>query len=276
VILKHILFPVDFSVQTRAVQNDVEWLARRFGSRVTLLHVAHGVKQNLADYRIDLPEELLTRTTTRGGIAWDIADYSSKRHVDLIVMGTHGYGIVKRFLVGSILDDVLHRAICPVWIRSAHESGSKHRILAVRSVLCAVDVNEEAFPLLRFTKRIAEAFGARVYLLHSNPDAKATSRTAFGFDAALVADEILSLQRQAGTDFFVILATEPVQTAVIRATLEHQVDLIIIGRGLGHRWFDAHAYEIIRQSTCPVLSYSLHQTEVSSARGKVAKAAAGV
>ncbi|HEX4227396.1 MAG TPA: hypothetical protein VHZ07_01915 [Bryobacteraceae bacterium] len=38
--VENILFPIDFSVQSRAMNSDVEWLATHFNSRrVTLLHV---------------------------------------------------------------------------------------------------------------------------------------------------------------------------------------------------------------------------------------------
>ena len=37
--INHILFPVDFSGHSRALNGDVEWLASHFNSRVTLLHV---------------------------------------------------------------------------------------------------------------------------------------------------------------------------------------------------------------------------------------------
>jgi len=37
--LDHILFPVDFSDHSRALNAEVAWLASRFRSQVTLLHV---------------------------------------------------------------------------------------------------------------------------------------------------------------------------------------------------------------------------------------------
>jgi hypothetical protein len=37
--IDHILFPVDFSNHSRALNSEVEWLAAQFNSRVTLLHV---------------------------------------------------------------------------------------------------------------------------------------------------------------------------------------------------------------------------------------------
>ena len=44
----HILFPVDFSDHNRALARQVEWLANRFDSRVSLLHVSE-VPKAIAD-----------------------------------------------------------------------------------------------------------------------------------------------------------------------------------------------------------------------------------
>src|SRR5947199_10689757 len=37
--MKHILFPIDFSECSRTLNREVEWVANRFDSQVTLLHV---------------------------------------------------------------------------------------------------------------------------------------------------------------------------------------------------------------------------------------------
>ena len=281
-IFKHILFPVDFLVQTRAVERDVEWLARRFGSRVTLLHAAQApygwsdvrgtaefsgqtaglfdcaAKENLPDCRIDVAEDRLTRIVARGRTARDIADQANEDDIDLVVMGTDGCGIAKRLLFGSILEEVLHEVPCPIWTRAARESDSLHN-LDVTNILCLLEISEEAFPLLQFAKQIADAFGARISLLHSDPGAKPSKATRSGvvqYEDVQVGDGILSLQRQAGTDFSVFLTTEPVQEAVRHMALDRKADLVLIGRGTGHHWFTAGASGVIRHSPCPVLSYS--------------------
>ncbi len=40
--------------------------------------------------------------------------YATERGADLIVLGTHGYGPVKRFLLGHVADRVIRHAHCPV------------------------------------------------------------------------------------------------------------------------------------------------------------------
>jgi nucleotide-binding universal stress UspA family protein len=46
----------------------------------------------------------------------EISRYAAAHHADLIVMGSHGYGPVKRFLLGSVTEQVLHHASCRVLV----------------------------------------------------------------------------------------------------------------------------------------------------------------
>ena len=46
----------------------------------------------------------------------EIVRFAQERGADLIVMGTRGYGGVKRLLLGSVADHVLRQATCPVLV----------------------------------------------------------------------------------------------------------------------------------------------------------------
>jgi nucleotide-binding universal stress UspA family protein len=47
-------------------------------------------------------------------VATQIIDTAQQRNADLIVMGTHGRGGVKRLVLGSIADYIVRHASCPV------------------------------------------------------------------------------------------------------------------------------------------------------------------
>ena len=42
--------------------------------------------------------------------------FVAENDIDMVVMGTHGYGGFKRFLMGSVADHVLRKADCPVTV----------------------------------------------------------------------------------------------------------------------------------------------------------------
>jgi nucleotide-binding universal stress UspA family protein len=59
--------------------------------------------------------ELKTETFTDvKSVIGSIIDYATSRDVDLIVIGTRGRTGLKRFLMGSVANGVVHHAHCPV------------------------------------------------------------------------------------------------------------------------------------------------------------------
>ncbi|WP_027389755.1 universal stress protein [Chrysiogenes arsenatis] len=44
----------------------------------------------------------------------EIVDYAEKNDVDLIIIGSHGYTGIDRFLLGSVAERVVRKAKCPV------------------------------------------------------------------------------------------------------------------------------------------------------------------
>ena len=51
-----------------------------------------------------------------GAPAGEIIQYAADHHADLIVLGSHGHGAVRRFLLGSVADKVLRSAGCAVLV----------------------------------------------------------------------------------------------------------------------------------------------------------------
>ena len=49
-----------------------------------------------------------------GAVADQIARFAKRQGADLIVMGTHGYGAIKRVVLGSVAERVISQASCPV------------------------------------------------------------------------------------------------------------------------------------------------------------------
>lgn len=56
----------------------------------------------------------VSRHVLVGTPAEEIVRFALQNGADLIVMGTHGYGPVRRFLLGSVADRVVREASCPV------------------------------------------------------------------------------------------------------------------------------------------------------------------
>jgi nucleotide-binding universal stress UspA family protein len=52
--------------------------------------------------------------TIRGNVAESIINYSQKNAIDLIIIATHGYTGVKKFMLGSVALRILHHSKIPV------------------------------------------------------------------------------------------------------------------------------------------------------------------
>ena len=132
--LHRILVPVDFSAGSDAALEMATSLARDSGGSLILAHVeVIPLSAAGGEYLYAIPEppteELLARLEAvvvpdshvpveRRLLAGDPADaiirLAQNEDVDLIVMGTHGRRGLTRLLMGSVAEDVVRRAICPV------------------------------------------------------------------------------------------------------------------------------------------------------------------
>jgi nucleotide-binding universal stress UspA family protein len=287
----HILFPIDFSNQCSGLKKQVEWLAGRFGSRVTLLHVfeipaswygsseamfvnsdcfesiKEEAKRRVREYSINVPEERVERFVAEGDAAAHITQWASENDVDLIVMGTHGYGKFRGLLLGSVTAKVLHDVSCPVWTNALVNAKEDSPVDGFSHIVCALELTDEAVPVLHFTQELAQKFGARVHVVHSVPKMEARPDKYFDFDlhrylteSARV--EISKRQREAGTDFPITISDGRIATGVADVARDEGADLIVVGRGKCQELFGrlrTHTYGIIQEAPCPVLSYAVGQ-----------------
>ena len=136
IALNHLLVPHDFSETSAAAVRYALELARRFGSRLTFLHVGNSAQAaldtefpiGLESAREDAIRERLLKIVTPheqlefaphfvvrpGNPAAEIVRYAADHNVDLIVMGTHGRGLVGHAVMGSVAEKVVRTAFCPV------------------------------------------------------------------------------------------------------------------------------------------------------------------
>jgi nucleotide-binding universal stress UspA family protein len=274
---KRILFPADFSAQSRAVVPFVKAMARCFGSEIVVLHVIHVPPSAPLDtdrYRIEssvaldrfIAEEFsgtpVTPELPEGDTAQEIAGYAHDHHADLIMMPTHGHGPFRALLLGSITAKVLHDAHCPVWTGIHAEQMTSHSPDRWKRVLCAVDTEDRDGQVIKWASDFAQEQGMELQLVHAVAGADGMwtqendpSMYDFLFHAAR--ERLAALLEKAGTSVEIRLIGGSVGSAVHKAALEYNADLIVIGRGAIHQALGrlrSVAYSIIRAAPCPVIS----------------------
>lgn len=281
-----ILVPIDFSERSNQAVRFAVPVAERFGSEIILLHVLppyrefgaiemagtmtdilagrrRDAERNIAGFaREELAPHRVRRLLLDGDPAGEIVDCARREQAGLIVMPTHGYGPFRRLLLGSVTAKVLHDADCPVWT-TAHAEAVTSGAAALQRILCAVDLSPSGVLALKWSAQLAAAFGAQLKLVYAV--AELDPRTEgfyfspewrkFLVDNAEKA--VADLQQQAGTAAEVMLTMGPAPEMICEEARQAQADLLAISRGadagiLGR--LTGHAYSIIRQSPCPVVS----------------------
>jgi nucleotide-binding universal stress UspA family protein len=131
--VKGILVPTAFSELSDAALYYATDMARVFGARLYLLHVLGKTGENLemnfpvARFETAVGQRLGTFVSKEdierlrpeyavriGTPAEEIGRYADARDIDLIIMDTHGRSGVAHLLLGSVAEQVMRTAPCPV------------------------------------------------------------------------------------------------------------------------------------------------------------------
>jgi nucleotide-binding universal stress UspA family protein len=140
VTLRRILVPTDFSAESAAALKYGIAFAEAFGGAIHLIHVIDviagaeplafqiGARQSVEtaietrawdDLNGLLPADERKRLRAELALEWgapfvEIVRYVKEHAIELIVMGTHGRGGVEHLLMGSVAENVVRTAPCPV------------------------------------------------------------------------------------------------------------------------------------------------------------------
>jgi nucleotide-binding universal stress UspA family protein len=265
-------------------------VAQKFGSKITLLHViklpegiyagmdaAYPISLDVESMQLDAERQLrgffdsadassiprgLVSVAAVGEPASEIAGYAGKNGVDLIMMPTHGYGRFRNLLLGSVTAKVLYDVACPVWTATHTEDPALPDHARCENILCAVDLTPDDVPTLQRAAELAAVCKARLRLVHAVADAEPQPKN---FDESFrrskrewAREELAKLQREAGTKLEACVESGAISHLVRAVALDHNSDLVVIGRGKLHRTLGrlrTNTYGIIRDSPCPVLSF---------------------
>ena len=266
--LANILVPTDFSPRSVTAARHAMALAGRFGSRITLLHVAAPGEEARAAEQLAafLPGEFAQppeRVAETGEPAEVIVRYAQANATGLIMMPTRGWGPFRRFILGSVTAKVLHDAGCPVWT-GVHVDEMPTAAGLPRKIACALDLASNDGVNLRWATAFAAGCDAGLVAIHAIPFLEfhpqlqyyeADMRKALVSEAQEKITAMLAGSAAAGSEIHVEGGAVP---RIVRAAAQdRQAGLLVIGRSSGGSLLGrlrTNSYAIIREAPCPVIS----------------------
>jgi nucleotide-binding universal stress UspA family protein len=194
--------------------------------------------------------------------------------IDLIVLGTHGRTGLGKFLLGSVAENILRHAPCPVLTVGPKVSGHARLPafsavhgrdmapleLELQEIVCATNFAQNAERVVVEAVRLAEEFRARLTLVHVIEDYTHLGQHPGPIEEgirrlrSLVPDDA-ALQYPADT----VLEFGAVPERILKVACEREADMIVLGArsaadvgGTHIPWSSAH--HVIANAHCPVLT----------------------
>ena len=188
IALKNILFLTDFSGPSAMALPYAAMIARAYGAKVTALHIVapsaytymtSDMSATLLDAQEDAAKTEMRRVEAefaglpretmieRNVAVWPaLSKILQKGEIDLIVLGTHGRTGIGRILLGSVAEEILRKAPCPVLTVGPHVMTDPDQAAAMKEILYATELATDAPATAPYAISLAQENQARLALLY--------------------------------------------------------------------------------------------------------------
>lgn len=283
-----ILTPVDFSEKSRPAAEQAIALAMHFDASVLLLHVIPPVGAD---------PELLRQGATADAVENEVAEAKRKlnslaaeiamgcdcqplveqgdpahrietairdRNVDLVVLPTHGHGLFRRLLLGSVTAKVLHDATVPVLTGVHLEDKPPFASGRFERVACAVGMREREHSekALRWAWDFAQSWDAELHVIHVPPAIDWGAGEWFPDETQQLVREaarekIGALIDKVGCEATLHIDGVEATPYAVDVIEKASIDALVVGRSVSHGLLGGlgtNAFPLIRAAPCPVFS----------------------
>ena len=299
-MFKRILHPTDFSAAAFQAFNQSVALARRWDARLQLLHVVVPREDDKSiidkDKSIidkDLPDLneatdslsaeskiRLEEMVARSDIAGDMCSIVSGRGVDagqviieeaklsgadLIVMGTHGRSPVLHLFLGSVSEEVVRYAPCPIMVLGRQDIAPGK----LENILLPVELSKASHQTVGMALALAKSHEARLHVLRVHegfvPSVyEIDSENAFTYDPTLhgrgkeALGKFLAKHDTTGVELVLHLVEGRVSRSILDLSKQEQVDLIVMDtaglKGIHRFVLGSVTEKVLRKAKMPVLT----------------------
>jgi len=282
--LRNILLATDFSSCSETALARALDLCRRYGSTLYTVSVVppdiadryqspdpfylrHSAEHKMADLvKSGLFQGIEHHELVRedaGFVAEILFDLINKFDIDLVVLGTHGRGGIKKFALGSVAETIVNSAPCAVLTVGPRVSAKSASDLKLRRILYATDLLPGSARALAYALWLAEHEHAHLALLHVLKMTGDVSSKNLGagrdiamkrLEQLLVPDATPSVETE-----FIVEMGEAAER-ILKVAEDQAADLIVIGpHHTSHVWLSAHLpwitpHQVLWHARCPILT----------------------
>ena len=276
VFIRNIAIATDFSPWSDRATRHALVVARQFGAVVHFLHAVRRSEFALVpDMMVELDalaqrdcDDLIARLravqeldsigircwNVEGEISEVFGGFIQDHCIDLLVLGTRGRSGISKFLSGSVAQEIFRYVSCPVLTVGPSSRGAT-RQLVLNRVLFATDLSKESRAAIPYLLTTAKTWNAEIDVLHVCSSGNSDCRRLMEEFGRTIED----IAKQAGCpSIHCHMIPGTPSRAVLDFARQHSEDLIVLGLDRHRSLYGgpslSHAYEIVCQATCPVLS----------------------
>jgi nucleotide-binding universal stress UspA family protein len=194
-----------------------------------------------------------------GAVAEALLDFAHSKQIDLMVVATHGRSGLGKVLIGSVAEKVFRQSSVPVLTIGprVHRPAYKN---PRRNILVPTDFTPASERAVHYAAALARARKAALTVLHVlSPAAVKGVADRADVEQGIKTKLAELLEREAdGVQCHTRVEVGRVETAILETADKIEADLLVMGvrpwNGLLDRLMWPHAYEVVRESPCPVVT----------------------
>jgi nucleotide-binding universal stress UspA family protein len=294
--IQKVLFPTDFSACSHQALLHAVRVARDHRAELHVMHAivfqeddphdpAHhlpdpskirAILEEMAEERMGdlvrqglLPDLVLKLVQRRDvSAAPPIVEYAQEEGIDLIVMGTHGRRGFRKWLLGSVTNEVVRFAPCAVL--SVRGKGDPVPVQPIQRILVPVDFSQHGQGALEVACALASTYGAEIQLIHVLPDG--LHPTFYTMGATKLSDLQPGILEKVEASLAELIGKAPpcggvsystktleghAGREIVRFSRDHETDLIVIAThglsGFQHLLLGSTTERVMAGAECPVL-----------------------
>jgi nucleotide-binding universal stress UspA family protein len=283
-LLDRIVVATDFTPESERVVSYASALAKHFASQLTLVHVIdlsvvtfsgaidggvlvdamrhdsgenmHKALRELSSIGLRVQGQVLEAHDPAGAILL----FCDQQNADLLVIGTHSRHGLRKIILGSIAQDIIHRAKCPVLTIGPNTKPVSSEKTSFSTILFATDLQHDIAEKAATALAIAQDGVARIYMCHVLQD----TGTNISETLALQLEAEVALRKlvpEASYDWCCpeyVVESGNVSDRILKVVRDAGVDLIILGARRSSNWLDrlneGVVEKVLAEADCPVMT----------------------